>query len=203
MKRSITNLLIAVIAVVFVMGVLPACKVETVGDPKKPIVIEAHITLDIRGLENTATKIEDMVGEGVSKDLPMPPPPKEKLSNPLGPSEAHAETSYDLRYPTPETERALNNRRARFRDLAYYMSQGLIGEGLDGNVVKLGGGPEIDTIVNDENRDRGVIYSAIVEQNKLPADAIKTVRTVFGKVQRDRAMAGTYIQQDNGEWVKK
>ncbi|MDD5085372.1 MAG: DUF1318 domain-containing protein [Candidatus Omnitrophica bacterium] len=202
MKRSITNLLVAVIAVVFVMGVLPACKVETVGDAKRPIVIEAHITLDIRGLEGTASKIEDMVGEGVSKDLPLPPP-KEKITNPLGPSEAHAETSYDLRYPTPETERALNNRRARFRDLAYYMSQGSIGEGIDGHVAKLGGGPEIDTIVNDENRDREVIYSAIVEQNKLPADAIKTVRMVFGKVQSDRAVSGTYIQQDNGKWVKK
>lgn len=40
---------------------LSSCTVKAVGDPKRPITINAHITLDIKGLENTATNIEDYV----------------------------------------------------------------------------------------------------------------------------------------------
>ena len=38
-----------------------SCTVKAVGDPERPITINAHITLDIQGLENTATDIEDYV----------------------------------------------------------------------------------------------------------------------------------------------
>lgn len=37
------------------------CTVKAVGDPNRPITINAHITLDIKGLEKTATNIEDFV----------------------------------------------------------------------------------------------------------------------------------------------
>lgn len=37
------------------------CTVKAVGDPNRPITINAHITLDIKGLEKTANNIEDYV----------------------------------------------------------------------------------------------------------------------------------------------
>lgn len=37
------------------------CTVKAVGDPNRPITINAHITLDIKGLKDTATDIEDFV----------------------------------------------------------------------------------------------------------------------------------------------
>lgn len=40
---------------------LAGCTVKAVGDPKRPITINAHITLDIKGLQNTASNIEDYV----------------------------------------------------------------------------------------------------------------------------------------------
>lgn len=40
---------------------LAGCTVKTVGDPNRPITINANIVVDIRGLKNTATNIEDMV----------------------------------------------------------------------------------------------------------------------------------------------
>lgn len=46
---------------VFLMYVSAGCTVKAVGDPNRPITINAHITLDIKGLENTATDIEDFV----------------------------------------------------------------------------------------------------------------------------------------------
>jgi hypothetical protein len=37
------------------------CTVKAVGDPNRPITINAHITIDIKGLQQTASSIEDMV----------------------------------------------------------------------------------------------------------------------------------------------
>ena len=37
------------------------CTLKAVGDPKRPITIDAHITVDVRGLKDTATNIEDFV----------------------------------------------------------------------------------------------------------------------------------------------
>lgn len=42
------------------------CTVKAVGDPNRPITINAHITVDIRGLEKTANNIEDYVSGGSS-----------------------------------------------------------------------------------------------------------------------------------------
>ena len=47
---------------------LTGCTVKAVGDPNRPITINAHITLDIKGLEKTATGIEDYVS-GAQTDI--------------------------------------------------------------------------------------------------------------------------------------
>ena len=56
-----------------VLGVLASgCTVKAVGDPKRPITIEAHVTVDIKGLQNTATDIEDFVSGAKPKtSLPV------------------------------------------------------------------------------------------------------------------------------------
>jgi len=38
--------------------------VKAVGDPNRPITINANIVVDIRGLKKTAVGIEDMVAQG-------------------------------------------------------------------------------------------------------------------------------------------
>ena len=40
---------------------LTGCTVKAVGDPNRPITINAHITVDVKGLQETATNIEDYV----------------------------------------------------------------------------------------------------------------------------------------------
>ena len=44
------------------------CTVKAVGDPNRPITINAHITLDIKGLKDSATNIEDFVSGDKSKE---------------------------------------------------------------------------------------------------------------------------------------
>lgn len=54
-KRLMTLLLLSFVAAA------QGCTVKAVGDPNRPITINAHITLDIKGLEKTANGIEDYV----------------------------------------------------------------------------------------------------------------------------------------------
>ena len=46
---------------VLLLMIMAGCTVKAVGDPNRPITINAHITLDIKGLKDTATDIEDFV----------------------------------------------------------------------------------------------------------------------------------------------
>lgn len=43
---------------------ISGCTVKAVGDPHRPITINANIVVDIRGLKKTAVGIEDMVAGG-------------------------------------------------------------------------------------------------------------------------------------------
>ncbi len=46
---------------------LAGCTVKAVGDPNRPITINANVVVDIRGLKQTANSIEDMVAQGAKK----------------------------------------------------------------------------------------------------------------------------------------
>lgn len=58
--KKLKCVLICFAAAVTIVG----CTVKTVGDPNRPITINANIVVDIRGLKNTATNIEDMIAKG-------------------------------------------------------------------------------------------------------------------------------------------
>ena len=49
------------------LSVFSGCTVKAVGDPNRPITINANVVVDIRGLKQTASNIEDMVAKGGSK----------------------------------------------------------------------------------------------------------------------------------------
>ena len=58
--------------IVLLSAGLASCTVKAVGDPNRPITINAHITLDIKGLKDTATDIEDYVnGSKPKESLPV------------------------------------------------------------------------------------------------------------------------------------
>ena len=47
-----------------ILFIAAGCTVKAVGDPNRPITINANVVVDIRGLKQTATSIEDMVAKG-------------------------------------------------------------------------------------------------------------------------------------------
>ena len=54
-------------ALFFATIAITGCTVKAVGDPNRPITINANVVVDIRGLKQTATNIEDMVAQGAKK----------------------------------------------------------------------------------------------------------------------------------------
>ena len=54
-------------ALLLVSTAIAGCTVKAVGDPNRPITINANVVVDIRGLKQTATNIEDMVAQGAVK----------------------------------------------------------------------------------------------------------------------------------------
>lgn len=52
------------VAFILLGNVLAGCTVKAVGDPNRPITINANVVVDIRGLKQTASGIEDMVAQG-------------------------------------------------------------------------------------------------------------------------------------------
>jgi hypothetical protein len=61
--KPITKATLLFLAAIAVAG----CTVKAVGDPNRPITINANVVVDIRGLKQTATNIEDMVAQGAVK----------------------------------------------------------------------------------------------------------------------------------------
>lgn len=111
-----------------------------------------------------------------------------------------AQAKYDIKEMTPVVKSALDGRKARFAELKELKAKGLVGETNRGYVQQLGGGKEVDVLVAAENRDRKLVYEAIVEQNRLGSGALATVEKVFAGVQRDKADPGDKVQDASGRW---
>lgn len=113
-----------------------------------------------------------------------------------------AQATYSIKEMTPDVEKALENRRARYSELEALKADGTVGENNRGYVKLLTGSAQAKDIVDAENADRKQIYQTIADQNNL-SDQIETIETVFAQVQREKADPGHMIQREDEEWVKK
>lgn len=60
MKKQL-KMIYKILGICFMVWSVSGCTVKAVGDPDRPITIQAHITIDVKGLKDTATNIEDFV----------------------------------------------------------------------------------------------------------------------------------------------
>jgi hypothetical protein len=54
-------------ALMLAFSIFCGCTVKAVGDPNRPITINANVVVDVRGLKQTAESIEDQVAKGSPK----------------------------------------------------------------------------------------------------------------------------------------
>ena len=80
--------------------------------------------------------------------------------------------------------------------------RGLVGEKPNGYLGIVGSNqtPDIQTLVNDINRQRREKYREIAERNKTNLEAVELLagRTAIGKTE-----SGHFVQIPSGAWVKK
>ena len=120
----------------------------------------------------------------------------------LMPSNVLAQAKYQIKQMTPEVTAALEGRRSRFDILSALKVQGAVGENNHGYVEVLSQNNDAQSIADAENKDRKVIYETIAKQNGLEG-ALETIEKVFAQVQREKAAAGSKVQDNEGNWITK
>ena len=108
---------------------------------------------------------------------------------------------------------AVQSRKFNNDDIVEFKKDGAVGENYQGflelrPLPKLESYPEyrefVQQIVDEENRDRKIIYDRVLEINP---DANKAgqekVYAVFAKLNRDSSEKGMWIQLTDGTWIEK
>ena len=108
---------------------------------------------------------------------------------------------------------AVQGRKFNRDDIDEFKKSEIIGENNKGLVEirdakKLDVDPElknrVTTIVDNENKYRGIIMDRIVLLNEQAAEAgTDNVGKIFAKMNHDNSEAGTWIQSDDGKWMQK
>lgn len=110
---------------------------------------------------------------------------------------------YDYKTMTPDIEKALKNRQARYYQLQQLKQEGEIGENNKGYVTNLKDNATTATLADAENQDRRVLYEALAEQNKLGSTGLLEIQKAFAEVQKEKAGPGDMVQSSSGDWKKK
>jgi uncharacterized protein YdbL (DUF1318 family) len=108
---------------------------------------------------------------------------------------------------------AVQGRKFNKDDIDEFKKSEIVGEGNDGMLVirneeKLNADSElknrVTTIVENENGYRKIIMERIVILNEQASEAGTTsVGKIFARMNQDNSAEGTWVQLDDGNWVKK
>lgn len=163
------------------------------------VPVTVNITFPQEQLDAAARKIEDMPAQPASTPAPATPPPASG-----GGRTVDVTPRVDTR--SPEVVKANASRRERRPVLREWKNRGCIGETNQGTLVARPGdgcGPEVATLIRDENADRRVIYDTFMRDNNIPAADRTRVNTAFARARQERSRPNDWVQQDDGQWVRK
>lgn len=89
---------------------------------------------------------------------------------------------------------------AQSMSLQQAQAQGLVGERTNGYVGIVEDAPGIARLVDDTNLKRRQLYRDIARKNGIPLDAVETLAAEKAV---QRAESGEFVQDANGNWIKK
>jgi uncharacterized protein YdbL (DUF1318 family) len=126
----------------------------------------------------------------------------------IGPSVAFAQV--DINISTPAIRALRSSLSARFGSLKGFYSRGALGENNRGYVqiqdqsgLNLKEKANLRRFAEAENTDRGQLYREILKANNLDTQFIPEVEKIFANSWRNKAVSGSWIQKDDGSWVRK
>jgi uncharacterized protein YdbL (DUF1318 family) len=185
------------------------------------LLLAACVTVNIyfpaAEVQKAADKIVgDVTGEGAPAPAPAKPGPSSWLLMPvrivsslsLGPERAYAQVNVDV--STPAIRALKESMRNDFTQLKPYYEKIAVGENNNGFVevrdtagLDLKGQAQVKQLVDQMNKDRTALYREILTANKYPAEILPQIQKIFANSWREKSHAGWWIQNDNGQWIKK
>ncbi len=126
----------------------------------------------------------------------------------FGPRSAFAQV--DINISTPAIRQLRTSLTNRFESLRGYYSRGALGENNRGYVeirdesgLGLKEKGDLRRLAGAENADRKALYLEILRANNLDTQFLAEVQKIFANSWRNKAVPGSWTQNDNGQWVKK
>lgn len=180
------------------------------------ILVASCVTVNVyfpaAAVQKAADEIVDDVQTKGQKPEVKPDKPTsllERLIPALGPREAHAQ-QINIDVSTPAIRALRASMRETFQQLKPFYEKGAVGETSAGLVEQRDTGglslkekAQVNSLVDQMNRDRMSLYKEIVAANKLPPDTVPQVQKIFANSWRGKSAPGSWIQADNGAWSKK
>jgi len=151
---------------------------------------------------------------GEEPPAPQPPPaPNQGASLPdllAGVTPAMAQVAQP-EITNPAIRKIIDSRAARFNELRRYFDQGVLGESNKGMVevrnlealTDLKARADVQRLVKAENADREELYKEIAAAKNVDLAQLPKIRETYAGTLRQNAKSGDWVQQPDGNWVKK
>ena len=184
------------------------------------IMLAACVTVNIYFPAAEVQKAADSIVGDVTGEPQAPAPAKpdnsSRLLEPLrivssvslGPSSAFAEVNVTA--STPAIRALKDAMRNEFHQLKPYYDKAVVGENSNGFVeirdtagLDLKEQAQVKQYVDQVNKDRTALYHEIQAANKYPAEVLPQIQKIFANSWREKSHPGWWIQNDNGQWIKK
>jgi uncharacterized protein YdbL (DUF1318 family) len=175
------------------------------------VTVLACVTINIYFPEATVKKVAEDIVEEVRK-----PTEKEKDKAPatvLTESFSFVPAAYaqqETEVSTPAIRAIKESLKGRFPRLEPYFEKGNLGESNAGLVeikdesgLSLKEKGELRNLVKDENADRGNLYAEVARALNIEPSQIPRIQKIFGASWIKNSRPGWWVQQDDGEWIKK
>lgn len=175
------------------------------------LAILACVTINIYFPEATVKQVAEDIVEEVRK-----PAEKEKEKTDakmLLESFSFVPAAYaqqETEVSTPAIRAIKESLKDRFPRLEPYFDGGNLGESNAGFVeirdesgLSLKEKGELRNLVKDENADRGNLYAEVARALNIEASQIPRIQKIFASSWIKNSRPGWWIQQDDGEWIKK
>jgi len=168
-------------------------------------------------VKKAAEEIVDEIRKGEEekdkKDKEWPMMELDQMSLSMGSSSSLLPTVYvqqETQVSTPKIRALKQSLKERFPKLKPFFDSGNIGETNDGFIklrdesgLNLRDKALLRNLVNDENNDRRNMYAEVAVAMEIDASQISRIQKIFAQLWVKDAQPGWWIQNENGEWVKK
>ena len=183
-------------------------------------VLAACVTVNVYFPEAEVRDLSKQIEEEVRKQAaqqpptPEPPPPPNQgaslLDLVLGVTPAMAQVPQP-EITNPAIRKIIDSRAGRYNELRRYFDQGVLGENNKGLVevrnlealTDLKARADVQRLVKAENADRQELYKEIAAAKNVDLAQLPKIQETYAATLRQNAKSGDWIQQPDGNWVKK